>query len=1059
MSNITTQSVLEGIHNEDELNGIFRKDHAFVIGISDFDNDHVFDYLPNASNDANAVYDLFKKHHKYSSPNDGAYIDLEFEAMKTLLEETMPNEVKEDDRVIFYFAGHGGKTDKPKTVDDEPDVGFLVMKDSDGSSAPTDEADMLEKRMIPYSYLIQKLEALKCRHMLVILDACFSGGIKWASKPKTRSFTFDEDDIQPTIYGRKLWEYARFPAWQIITSAGTSQKAQDASYENGKATKNSPFAETLINSLGGAVGKSASDASGDGLITLTELFGYLQDQVFDMVEGVAQKPQYITLGKHQDGEFFFLDPHGVLNLPRIPTRDPFVGFRPYEPNERKIFFPPTFDLEADSELTVGTRRQTDVVPPQVSSLINDIQQHQLVHLDGVAGTGKTSLIQAGLIPAISDKMDLLFEIKLVEGDEAFDLCVQPFSNFSLSEDTEEDTSSKVSRNPFGSRCGDLIKGILSQHEGSNHLLLIDGYEKFAQAYLQKFGMEQLQSFEADIAGIINYNEGFKLLLGMRTDALILEGEERGIKEIQAKSLKQISDQLFPDITSRALHSIPSLDSSLSADEILKKISHTTMFQESFSFIDGSNLWDKIQKDLGKATQKLPAYSYVMQQLYLAYKNDEYGSENREFGNEHLDSLGEGGGVLGALTKHVMQAYEEMGKKREGKFHIEKVDLSSNGKGKKGQFKEIEIPYGEIYQQTMRKLILRMVRYDGQEAKMGRVRADHLIFDPENKKGYDEQEILWEIIQELLDKRVITSHVNRYNEISYALIHPGLLESWERLKVWVNSSNYHLKLKDGLRRYLDEEGGASSSDVRTEEDDTVEEMEEDLVTTPGDTHAYNMASPFYKEIIEPYIKRPPVQNDLFKVWGSRFSDFAKLWADDGRKESLDALYRYKDEPGNLLNLVEGNFIHASKNYMQNKIQAWKIWRRIALVSIAIAFVAVLLSLREANIQKDNAERQFLLATIEKHTANSQRDEVKYQNFKQIIDVARSEFGAQAWHSYDSARMYWDTAIINEAIYMLPKNYVHIGTDTNLIYSDTIYKKDEIETLKKLCEDHTRFPCNF
>ena len=61
--------------------------------------------------------------------------------------------VEADDRVLFYFAGHGIAADG----DDGP-AGYLVPADAD----PTDL-----KTLIPMAELQDALQALPCRHLLL----------------------------------------------------------------------------------------------------------------------------------------------------------------------------------------------------------------------------------------------------------------------------------------------------------------------------------------------------------------------------------------------------------------------------------------------------------------------------------------------------------------------------------------------------------------------------------------------------------------------------------------------------------------------------------------------------------------------------------------------------------------------------------------------------------------------------------------------------------------------------------------------------------------------------
>ena len=121
------------------------------------------------------------------------------DALRTLLRETMARLVEADDRVLFYFAGHGIAADG----DDGP-AGYLVPADAD----PTDL-----KTLIPMAELQDALQALPCRHLLLILDCCFSGAFQWASRTRAigslmpkRIYKerFDRFVVDPRLAGHHL---------------------------------------------------------------------------------------------------------------------------------------------------------------------------------------------------------------------------------------------------------------------------------------------------------------------------------------------------------------------------------------------------------------------------------------------------------------------------------------------------------------------------------------------------------------------------------------------------------------------------------------------------------------------------------------------------------------------------------------------------------------------------------------------------------------------------------------------------------------------------------------
>ncbi len=98
-----------------------------------------------------------------------------------------------DDRVVFYFAGHGYIVKNNRGFD----LGYLACADTD----PDDPFDGLE-----YDEVIKLTQFAKAKHIAFILDACFSG----SALGITRAF------MQPVA----VQEYLLHSAYQVLTAGG-----------------------------------------------------------------------------------------------------------------------------------------------------------------------------------------------------------------------------------------------------------------------------------------------------------------------------------------------------------------------------------------------------------------------------------------------------------------------------------------------------------------------------------------------------------------------------------------------------------------------------------------------------------------------------------------------------------------------------------------------------------------------------------------------------------------------------------------------------------------------
>ena len=149
--------------------------------------------------------------------------------------------------------------------------------------------------------------------------------------------------------------------------------------------RHSPFALALYEALQ-AKATLIPKGQGDGVITATELYLYLREQVEVGVEeevGHEQTPGLWPLKKHDKGEYIFLVPDHELNLPPAPdlTLDlnPWRGLKSYDQKHSQLFFGRDQEIE------------------ELSQLVNE---HPFIAVLGASGTGKSSLVKAGVLSAV-----------------------------------------------------------------------------------------------------------------------------------------------------------------------------------------------------------------------------------------------------------------------------------------------------------------------------------------------------------------------------------------------------------------------------------------------------------------------------------------------------------------------------------------------------------------------------------------------------------------------------------------------------------------------------------
>jgi Caspase domain/NACHT domain len=343
----------------------FRRSIAAVIGINAYAGG--IPPLKTAVNDARRVGEILAAQHGYEVVTllDA---DASRERIVALLKQELPAKVGPDDRVCFYFAGHGVAIDG-----DQGPNGYLMPADA----SRADESTFLNMPLVH-----DAIVGLQCRHMLVILDSCFSGAFRWSG---TRAFS----PLPEVIHQERYDRFVRDPAWQVITSASQDQKALDHLVTGSLGSRDadgehSPFAMALFEALEG-LGDVVPRKGGDGVITATELYLYIEErlQTAAIEAGTRQTPRLWPLSKHEEGEFIFLVPGAEVNLPKADPltfdRNPWKGLAAYDKADAKLFF----GREAP-----------------IAALKSAVDEKPFVAVLGASGTGKSSLVRAGVVPLL-----------------------------------------------------------------------------------------------------------------------------------------------------------------------------------------------------------------------------------------------------------------------------------------------------------------------------------------------------------------------------------------------------------------------------------------------------------------------------------------------------------------------------------------------------------------------------------------------------------------------------------------------------------------------------------
>ncbi|AFZ22262.1 nSTAND1 domain-containing NTPase [Allocoleopsis franciscana] len=797
----------------------FKRSLAIVIGINEYQNR--IPKLKTARRDAEVLAEILEKEHQYDEVvliTDETEFKPTLQNLLILLEERLPKEIKptKDDRLLFYFAGHGIARDS-----DKGPAGCLVPQDADVEKS---------ENLLLMQKLHECLTALSCRHLLVILDCCFAGTFRWSS---TRLATVIPRVVHKEHYDR----FIKSPAWQAITSAAHNQEALDVLCDNRGGANHSPFAEGLFKALRGEgdvipAGKKGQPP-GDGVITAAELYLYLRDHV-ELSSQERQTPGLWTLSKHDRGEFIFLVPGADLKLKPAPklneNNNPYRGLSAFEEEHSQFFF--------------GRQELIEELYRRIAHV--DENYSQLTVVLGTSGSGKSSLVKAGLIPCLRQKysqewcilkpmrpgespfsalartilpitsvpvinllenLDFISEIlqeKLKRLDqEIYDTFdgAEARTDKRIRLEQEENKFNQIA-DTWNSRTPDKrLLLVVEQFEELNNLCRTDDErERLKQAFLDCINplSERLQTdskqFIEIIAAWSQQHVGVRLLL------MIDQFEElitlsRNTQEDKQNSKPNESQQFLKLLEETLAATLPQLciivtlrsdfEPRFLSSEALK--SHWTQARfpvramrsdelrqaierpatEMALYFEPSNLVDKLIDEVGQMPGALPLLSFTLSELYLKLAEKWRLQETSDRALILDADFDKEGGVAGSLTRRANQEYDGLP--------------------------------NDAHRATMQRVMLRMVTTEGGESARRRVPLSELVYadkqDP-NKLDEEENQRVELVLERLNHARLIVSG-QETGEPYVEPAHDFLVRSWDKLQKWQQEEQEDLPLQRRL----------------------------------------------------------------------------------------------------------------------------------------------------------------------------------------------------------------------------------------------------------------------
>jgi hypothetical protein len=252
----------------------FTQGYALVVGIANYPN--VRPLPETVLKDARDVGALLQQPDRAGYPPDHVKLILDAQATRQAMLDGLAwlaSVAGSDATAVFYYSGHGGR------LDDGPNAGnYLIPFDT--------RIDTLKQTAISSDELTTALRAIHAERLVVLLDACHSGGTGDAKAIDITSK--DLDPNAPVLKGGldpRLYDALTQGAGRAIFA---SSRSSEVSYVLPNAS-NSLFTQALLEALNGQARQR-----GDGLLRLFDVVEYVWEEV------PKRYPQQHPIFKAQD---------------------------------------------------------------------------------------------------------------------------------------------------------------------------------------------------------------------------------------------------------------------------------------------------------------------------------------------------------------------------------------------------------------------------------------------------------------------------------------------------------------------------------------------------------------------------------------------------------------------------------------------------------------------------------------------------------------------------------------------------------------------------------------
>ncbi|MEH1770907.1 MAG: caspase family protein [Nostoc sp.] len=801
---------------------------GIVIGINEYTH---IPKLKSAVNDAKELADVLEKRYKYKVlrlVEDG---DATSEKLSNLL-KNLDNriiqigdeliKVEESDRVLFYFAGHGFPEETEDSEDRKP-AGYLMSQDSQQNDKST---------WVSMQSLHDALTGLDCRHLLMILDCCFAGRILWAGLKRNAGRS-------RKMYQQSYDRFIKSSAQQVITSAAYDEEAADLSRiakREGGENGHSPFAGLLLKVLNAKQWEVDKDASlktiiEDGVITAQELFTYLQNNLGHDAE--KQTPGLFHLKKHDKGEYIFELPdfkrERLEEFKLDDSTNPYKGLASFETKDSELFL-------GRKRLIEGSKDPKD--PKYLEKgLLSEVSNHRFTVVLGNSGSGKSSLVKAGLIPVLKPKE--WYVLNPIRPGEfpitALARAILPIKNVDL---VDQLAQVNFLDDILKSKTKQELKSRLNDENKEKFNILVKAWESSIP--------------EAKLLLVLDYFEHLEKLCSTNSEKQQLENLKQNI----LKTLKLLIDELKPD--SQACQSLTAIVKQWSAKD--KNIKLLLMFDQSEELItlcrndkerewflqllaealasqeisdtlcivltlrtdyepqirdlnknkgekaDWQEAWQKVWQD-GRFIVTPMNREELQQVIEEPAKQRTLDFESPKLVNSLIEEVNQNSGALPLLSFTLSELYLKYLKAEENRERNDRIiteaDYQEIGGVTRALTQTADKTYNKLVEEevdeqnkkacelTIRDVMLRMVAISSGEPARRRIPTSELIYPGQKNERANK------VIDRFVEARLLVKGLDTQNQPYVEPAHDALVRGWQKLREWEQKERENLLLQRRL----------------------------------------------------------------------------------------------------------------------------------------------------------------------------------------------------------------------------------------------------------------------